>query len=195
MLMIITILSAGCIKNPFATRTGEDPAGTTGTWETPATPEVVLINLLYAYTELNIQNFQLCFSDDFVFSASEDSIEAISEGNGYLFTYWTKDVEVAATENIFSTYTDSSQSLALILSQSSDYPDSIGDSLAVMYRNYIIRIISTDSLGTDTTLIEGLASFSASKTLFNWWSIYMWSELPSSGTETSWADFKAGYRN
>jgi len=195
IVLAIGLLSAGCLKNPFATRDSELPAGTSGTWETPATPEVVLINLLFAYNEKNIQNFQLCLSDQFVFSAPEDSIEAEAQGNGYLFHDWFKDVELATTQNIFSTFSESGRYLDLILSSSTDYPDSLGDTLAVIYRNYILRVVESDSLGVDTTLIEGLAGFGLSQTQFNWWSIDFWQELPSTRSELDWGDFKAEYRN
>lgn len=195
LLSMVFILVSGCLKNPFNSRQSQDPAGSTGTWETPATPEVVLLNLLFAYNEMNIQNYQLCFADDYVFSASQDSIEAEAEGNGYLFRLWDKSVEVSATENMFVHFSVENRSLDLILSQSTDYPDSIGDSLAVLYRDYIIRIIEIDSLQADTVRIEGLVSFSTSRTLFNWWSIYQWNEIPTSGDSYRWADFKAEYRN
>jgi hypothetical protein len=195
IILIAFVIFSGCGKNPFGTRSSEEPAGSTGTWETPATPEVVLLNFLFAYNEMNIQNYQLCFADNYRFSATEDSIQADAEGNGYLFSFWDKSVEVSTTENIFASFDAENKHLDLILSPSTDYPDSIGDSLAVMYRDYILRIIAADSIGTDTTLIEGLASFSASRSLFNWWSIYLWSELPSQGSANSWADFKAEYRN
>jgi hypothetical protein len=194
IILIPTLLLSGCLKNPFATRNSQEPAGSTGTWETPATPEVVLLNLLFAYNEMNIQNYQLCFSDDYVFSASQDSIEAEAEGNGYLFAFWNKSVEVSATENMFTSFAaDDSSSFFLSLNPSSDYPDSIGDSLAVLYREYVIAISTVNQSVPDT--IQGLTSFSVSRSLFNWWSIYLWSEIPTGGSSYRWADFKAEYRN
>ena len=144
---------------------------------------------------MNIQNYQLCFSDEYMFSATQDSIEAEAEGNGYLFAFWDKSVEVSVTEAMFTSFAAENKNLDIILSPSVDYPDSIGDSLAVMYRDYILRIISIDSLQADTSLIEGLASFSAGRTMFNWWSIYRWTEIPTGGSSYRWADFKAEYRN
>lgn len=144
---------------------------------------------------MNIQNYQLCFSDDYRFSSTQDSIEAEGEGNGYLYRFWDKAAEVSSAENMFASFSQDNRTLDLIFSPSGDYPDSIGDSLAVLYRDYIVRIINTDSLNTDTTLIEGSASFSASRSLFNWWSIYLWTMIPGTGSEYNWADFKAEYRN
>lgn len=196
-LIVLTVILGlgGCLKNPVATRDAQDPAGSTGTWDTPATPEQVLINMIYAYNEKNIQNYQLCFANDFIFSATEDSIEAEAQGNGYLFRGWDKSVEVSVTENLFPSFTAEGNSLDMVLSPSSDYPDSIGDSLAVMYREYSLRIVTADSLDADTTIIQGLVSFSSSRNPFNWWSIYFWQEIPFDGTDYSWANLKAEYRN
>ncbi len=194
-LIVLALTFSACIKSPFGTRDSQEPAGSSGTWETPATPEVLILNFLFAYNEMNIQNYQLCFSDDFRFSSTQDSIEAEGEGNGYLYRYWDKAAEVSAAENTFATFAAENRHLDLILSPSTDYPDSIGDSLAVLYRDYIVRIVDIDSLSADTTLIEGLASFSVSRSLFNWWSVYLWKEIPVSGSDYNWADFKAEYRN
>lgn len=195
IFIILAVSVTACLKNPFATRNAQEPAGSSGTWETPATPEVVLVNFMFAISEMNIQNYQLCFSDEFSFSSTQDSIEAEGEGNGYLYRYWDKAAEVSSTENMFASFSAEDRRIDLILSPSTDYPDSIGDSLAVMYRDYIVRIIDVDSLSADTSLIEGLASFSASRSMFNWWSLYLWSVIPVNGSEYNWADLKAEYRN
>jgi len=193
--MIAVLGLGGCLKNPFDTRGAQEPAGSSGTWDTPATPEQVLINMIFAYNEKNIQNYQLCFGNDFIYSATEDSIEAEAQGNGYLFQNWDKSVEISVAENLFASFAAEGNYLDMVLSPSSDYPDSIGDSLAVLYREYSLRIVTTDSLRADTTIIQGLVSFSSSRALFNWWSIYFWQEIPFDGTDYSWANFKAEFRN
>ena len=103
-ILILTAIVTGCLKNPYDTRDSQEPAGTSGTWETPATPEVALTNLIFAYNEKNIQNYQSCLADEFVFSAPEDSIDAEAQGNGFLFRDWNKEVEVSTAEKIFSTF-------------------------------------------------------------------------------------------
>jgi hypothetical protein len=187
------MIYSGCGKNPFTTRNAQEPAGSSGTWETPATPEAVLTNILYAYNEMNIENYQLCFDDNFRFSATEDSIEAAAQGNDYLYHFWDLAVEVSVTQNIFASLEAEHKTMFLTFAMSTDYPDSIGDSLAVIYRNYVITTIVPDSIAADT-VAAGLASFAASRTLFNWWSVYLWSEIPTSGNNPRWADFKAEHR-
>jgi hypothetical protein len=194
ILLLIMLLFAGCLKNPLSTRDAQVPAGTTGTWETPSTPEVVISNLMFAYIEKNIQNYQLCLAENFYYSAYEDSIEAEAQGNGYLFHDWSKEVEVSVTENIFSAFSVTGRHLDLILSSSNDYPDSLGDTLAVLYRNYILRSIIADSLGMDTVRFEGVAAFHLSQSLFSLWSICLWEEMITAQTGYDWGDFKAEFR-
>ena len=194
LLFIILAGITGCLKDPIHTRDGQEPASSTGTWETPAAPEVVVTNLMYAYIEKNIQNYQLCLDEDFIFSTPEDSIEAETQGRGYLYHNWNKEVEVSVTENIFSAFTASGYYLDLTMISSSDYPDSIGDTLAVIYREYTIRMVITDSLSVDTARVEGLAAFHLSQSLFNWWNIYLWTEVLSLQDNYNWGDFKAEYR-
>jgi hypothetical protein len=193
ILLIAVLLIAGCAKNPFGTRDAQRPAGSSGTWETPATPEAVLTNILYAYNEMNIQNYQLCLDDNFRFSATEDSIEAEAQGNGYLYHFWDKQVEVSTTENIFASLEEQHRNIFLTFRESTDYPDSIGDSLAVLYRDYTITTIAPDISAADT-VAAGLVAFATSRTLFNWWSVYLWSEIPSTGDQQHWANYKAEHR-
>ena len=104
-------------------------------------------------------------------------------------------MEIIVTENIFSSFAEEGNSLDLILSFSNDYPDSIGDTLAVIYRDYTLRTIQPDSFQSDTVFFEGTAAFHLSQPSYNLWSIYFWEELISDKSGDSWADFKAEYRN
>lgn len=185
------VLMAGCFKDPLSTRETEDPYGSGGTWETPQAPEVAVNNLLYAYNEKIISNYQLCFSDSFVYSSPEDSIDAVNNGRGDLFIDWNKAVEISVTNNIFSTFTnDSTSNLLLILGISNEYSDQIEDSTAVLYRDYDLVVISSD---TDTTIYSGRSVFHLSEEQLNWWTIYLWEDIPVD-TVDDWGDFKALYR-
>ena len=195
MFILLILPAAGCLKDPVHTRTSQPPAGSSGTWETPAIPEVVLTNLIFAYNEKNIQNYRLCLDDDFIFSDPVDSIDAEAQGFGYLYYDWGWEIEMSVTGNIFTAFTGEHDRLSLIMSPDSDYPDSIGDTLAVLYRDYILRAVKSDTSGSDTTMVEGLAAFHLSQPTFNLWSLFLWEELPSGRAPRSWGSFKAGYRN
>jgi hypothetical protein len=193
-LIIIAFCLGGCLKNPFATRHSEAPAGATGTWETPASPDIAIRNLLYAYNEKVIQNYQSCLGENFMFSAREDSITAEAQGSGYLFYGWNKQVETLTAQNIFSTFGVSGKHMDISFSDSPDNPDSLGDTTAVLYRQYVIRIVVADSLNPDTTVARGIATFHLNQAQFDLWSIYHWEDLPLTPGAYDWGQFKAMYR-
>jgi hypothetical protein len=194
VFMIPFLIVCGCLKNPFATRHSESPAGVTGTWETPASPETAIRNLLYACNEKIVQNYQSCLADDFVFSAPEDSIRAESQGSGYLYYNWDKNTEILTAQNLFSTFGSTGYQLLFSMLESASNPDSIGDTIAVIYREYVIRIIVADSVGIDTTNARGLATFRLNQAQFGFWNIYFWRDLPDTVGGYDWGQLKAMYR-
>jgi hypothetical protein len=184
-----------CSKNPFSTRGTEDPYGSAGTWETPQTPETAVRNLLYAYNEMIISNYELCFSDSFRFSSPEDSIDAVNNGRGDLFADWDKSVEIGTAANLFSTFSSSdSMSLFLTMVPAADYADIIEDTSAVIYRTYDLTLISAREADADTVNAAGLATFELSQEQLNWWTVNLWTDIPANSGQTDWGDIKAEYR-
>jgi hypothetical protein len=196
LITVIGILFLlGCAKSPFSTRDTEPPLGSGGTWETPHSPELVITNLFNAYNERIISNYQLCFSDSFVFSSPEDSIDAVNNGRPDLFIDWGKQTEVSTATNIFTTFSNSdTMKLFLFLFPASDHNDLLEDSLAVIYRNYSVLVIMTHAGVPDTSTASGLATFHLSQEALNWWTIRWWEDLPAHSGALDWADFKAEYR-
>ena len=181
-----------CAKNPLSTRDTEDPYGSAGTWETPQSPGVAVQNLLDAYNEMVISNYELCFSDSFLFSSPEDSIDAVNDGRGYLFADWDKQVEVGVANNIFSTYSATDTlNLLLDLTVAEGYIDIIGDTTAVLFRSYSLVLLTSTA---DTTIAEGLATFHLCQEQLNWWTVYLWEDIPAVSGETDWGDIKGEYR-
>ncbi len=194
MIVVLALFVCGCLKNPFATRHSESPVGVIGTWETPAAPETAIRNLLYACNEKVVQNYQSCLTDNFVFSAPEDSIRAESQGSGTSYYYWDKNTEILTAQNLFSTFSAPGYQLFLSMLESANNPDSIGDTIAVIYRKYVIRMIVGDSIGVDTTIAEGLATFRLNQAQFGLWNIYFWRDLPDTVGGYDWGQLKATYR-
>jgi hypothetical protein len=193
-LMLALSLTA-CAKDPFSTRGTEAPLGTGGTWETPQAPEVVVRNLLFAYNERVISNYELCLSDSFKFSSPEDSIDALNNGRAELYSDWNQQVEIASTSNIFHTFSGSdTMNLFLIMAASPGHGDLLEDSLAILYRNYTITIIEEHAGISDTVTASGQATFHLRQEQLNWWTIYWWEDLPVSTNAMDWGDFKAEYR-
>jgi len=192
-LLIGYLCLSGC-KNPFKTRHSPHPIVSEGTWETPARPEIVIQNLLYAYNEKIIGNFIQCLCDSFVFSAPEDSIDATNQGRVDLFANWDRSVEISITTNVFNTFRQYPDSLDSVLSihATPPVPDEKGDTLAILYRDYELLIFNLKSTSTDT--IKGTATFYMHQTSLNWWSIYFWSDVPAIPGKDDWGDFKAKFR-
>jgi len=188
-------LFLGCLKSPVGLRDSEDPFGATGTWETPQSPEVTVRNLLFAYNEMIISNYQLCFSDSFRFSSPEDSVDAVNDGRPDLFSDWDYNIEISVTNNIFLTYSAlDTLDMFLSLASAEDYSDIIDDTTAVLYRDYDLFLINTGVENPDTSTISGLATFHLRQEQLNWWTIYLWEDIPALSGENDWGDFKALYR-
>ena len=152
-------------------------------------------NLLYAYNEMIISNYELCFSDSFIFSSPEDSIEASNSGLEELFALWDKQSEITVTSNIFSTFSQNDTlSLFLTMSHPSGYPDIIEDTVSILYRDYALAIIVSSSDSSDTLIAEGQAAFYLKPEQLNWWTIYFWKDIPKNSGQYDWGDFKAEYR-
>jgi hypothetical protein len=186
---------AGCAKNPFSTRPTEPPLGASGTWETPQSPEVVIRNLLFAYNEQVISNYETCFSDSFTFSSPEDSIDAVNNGRPDLFADWTRQVEVTSAANIFRSFSGSdTMNLFLILASAPGRNDLLEDSLAIIYRNYTLTLIMIHAGLPETTVVSGLATFHLRQEELNWWTVNWWEDFKAPGALLDWGDFKAEYR-
>ncbi|MBD3232787.1 MAG: hypothetical protein GF315_03580 [candidate division Zixibacteria bacterium] len=195
LLLIFLLFITGC-KNPFSHRSSDDPVGTSGTWDFPAAPEIVISNLLFSYNERNINNFRRCLSDSFMFSAYEDSIEAEQNGEGFLFHGWDVDTEESVTRRIFQAFPAGSDSvqMTLLIDLSSNPIDEIDDSTATLVRTYTLTAVDFTSDVADTLGAEGEATFKMSWSNLEGWSIYLWSDRAAKDVDFNWADFKALFR-
>ncbi|MBD3169217.1 MAG: hypothetical protein GF307_07015 [candidate division Zixibacteria bacterium] len=197
IVLLILIFAAGC-KNPFSTRESEPPIGTSGTWEVPTEPRIVVANLLAAYNERNISNYRRCLSDSFAFSAYEDSVEAEQNGDGSLFYDWDVNVEESVTRRIFQSFPQGSDSsyLSLMIDLSSNEFDEEDDSTAMLIREYTLSFVTNGESTVDTTIAVGEAMFYMSRSSIEGWAIDLWIDRPDpreSGS-ISWADFKVQFR-
>jgi hypothetical protein len=194
-LLLIGNIIWGC-KNPFRTRHSPEPAIREGTWDTPALPEIVIQNLLHSYNEKVIGNFIQCLCDSFAFSAPEDSVDAVAQGREDLFANWDRTAEISVTTNIFNTARQNPDSFdyVLWLHTNLDLPDEVGDTLAVLSRDYELFIFDFKAEPPETTRTQGTATFHMRQTSLNWWNIYFWSDIPAETDKDGWADFKAQFR-
>lgn len=188
IILFIGIFLLEC-KNPFKTRKSPPPKGQVGTWSTPSKPEIGLENLMYSYNEKIIENFNLCLSDTFVFSAPEDSIE-----REYLYSDWDKSIEKMVTANIFNTSRQHPDSIDFFFIDFKTIgKGEITDSTEILFVDYTLKIWRYKP-EEEVIKAEGTSTFHLKETGLNWWSIYFWEDRPKSPGGYNWADFKAEYR-
>ena len=187
------LVFSGC-KNPFKTRSSEAPSGPRGTWNPPTIPETVIQNLYYAYTEKIIDNYIMCFSDSFVFSAPEDSIEAIGLNQPERFWNWNLAVERNVTFGLFNQYASSSKRYVVILDKNPDQPDVKGDTSAILYRDYLIYLYDYDQAEPLVETVRGSSTFHLRQSSYDFWNIYLWEDRPLVTGEYDWAKFKSQFR-
>jgi hypothetical protein len=196
LVCLASILCLSGCKNPFRTRSSPPPVTETeGTWKTPSEPQDVIDNLLNAYNEMVISNFDRCLCDSFRFSAPEDSIAAVQDNREELFADWDRNAEVSVTAKIFSSFRQNPDSMSYVLFFNSTIPtpDDISDSTAVLLRDYEILIFDLKS-DPNQKSAKGTATFHMQQTSLNWWCILFWSDIPAEPGGFDWGDFKAQSR-
>jgi hypothetical protein len=73
--------------------------------------------------------------------------------------------------------------------------DRIEDTIAVLHREYQLSTITgLDKITPDTIRYVGTAAFELVEMGFDLWSIREWRDYHQTTTDTSWADFKNGFR-
>ena len=178
--LIFVFFLLSCV-NPFSPREPEQPSTPSGHYEIPTSPEKLVSNLYWSYSDRNLANFSTVLSDSFAFSASaEDSL-----ANPELFAFWNCSVELDVTGRMFQ-----SGYVYLELSISEDFEDYIGEETANLYREYIL--IVEGSSATSSAPAEGVALFELEKEDNDWWHLVHWTDIPSSSV--SWADVKSEFR-
>jgi hypothetical protein len=188
------IIFWGC-KNPFRIRSSPEPSGPRGTWYPPTTPETVVdLNLKNAYNEKIIDNYILCFSDSFIFSAPEDSQEAIADNRPELFWNWSLSVEKNVTSAIFNFYTSGLKRIILVMEKDPDQSDIKEDTTAILYRKYAVYLYDFEQEEPQIGTFQGISTFYLRESSYEYWNISFWEDRPLVAGEDDWADFKAQFR-
>jgi hypothetical protein len=187
LIILMALLVASCAKNPFSTRESEPPTAKAGTFVTPTTPQIVLENLRFCYSELVIGNFVQSLDSNFVFKF--DFLSGAQTDSG-----WDLRQEVNLTEKMFNDFnaTKGKQSPRVIFIAQPDQPDIILDSTATLVRSY--TVIVADSSGVLLSSYGGIVRFEMIESAFNFWAIRSWSDLHLNLVTHSWAELKNAYR-
>ena len=184
------LILVGC-ADPFSSRSSEPPIGDAGTFIQPVSPQIVLINLQKSYEELIVANFMRCLDSNFVYHYDFAENQATTSD-----TTWALNDEIRVTESIFNSFlADSTKELRLSLQTLEDQLDqSHGDS-AILYRSYIVSVITAaDTQTPDTTVYTGTSTFTMVENQQGLWSIKTWNDHHQATDDLSWADYKYGYR-
>jgi hypothetical protein len=177
-------------ENPFQTRAPESPERVQGTFVLPYSPGIVFINLRSALAELNVVNYERCFSDS---TRSDRQFRFIPEAtvantNPGLFLRWgvREERDVFArmlnplpVDSTFSLRLDSLQSVVTV------------DSAIFFQRYELIARHKRQASGVPRK-VSGEARFWLSRDQFGDWSIYRWADF-SSGSGFTWSTLKAEF--
>jgi hypothetical protein len=187
LIAALSVLLAGCAKNPFAARESDDPITPAGTFVPPTSPQIVLENLKLAYSELVIGNLMQTIDSNFVFRF--DYIAGVIAD-----TTWGFTAEVNLTENLFNDIllSEGARVLSVELEPRSGQDDIVLDTAATLIRGYMVSI--SDSLGNDLERYEGVAEFELIESSFNYWTLLVWDDYHLETDSKSWADLKSSYR-
>ena len=186
-LLIVSILFLMGCGNPFSIRDAEAPANPSSNWTPPHSADEVLINLINAIEERNIENYMRCLIDssnsDAVFRFDPDPILAVEYAS--VFADWDVQKEKAIMNLAFSSVPADSLSKLVFTEDIKEIstPDSV-----VFIKKYRLELHHTDvSLPIE---YEGQVEFWLSEDQQGWWAIYRWIDNSVSGYRP-WSYLKA----
>jgi len=179
----------GC-ENPFQTRAPEPPQRVQGTFILPHSPGIVFANLRNALAELNVVNYERCFSDSMHAGRPFRFIPeaAVANTNPGLFARWgLKDErdyfarmrDPLPADSTFSLRLDSLQTVVT------------GDSAIFLQRYELVARHQRQTSGVPRQ-VSGEGRFWLSRDQFGDWSIYRWADF-SSGSAFTWSTLKAAF--
>ncbi len=170
MVAVLILLFTGC-GNPFSIRNAEPPANPSSNWTPPHSADDVLVNLIGAIKERNIENYMRCLIDSSnssaVFRFDPDPILAVQYAS--VFADWNDQKEKAIMNLAFSKVPQDSLSTLVFTEDIEEInaPDSV-----VFIKKYRLELHHTDaSLPTE---YEGQVEFWLSEDRQGWWAIYRW---------------------
>jgi hypothetical protein len=180
--IVIWLMMWGCGKDPFSTRSFEDPLSTGGTYTDPVSADLAVTNLFFAYNERNLSNVTRGLAEDFIFA-----FDYLNIGQPGGTTEWTETEEARVTDNIFRAMD------TVILNWAVSQTDIEDDSSAIYYRAYDILVVTATS-PPETTSYSGESVFYLNVTEAARWEINRWEDRHGTGEQFSWADLKSRYR-
>lgn len=184
-ILILILLLAGC--DLFVTRDAEPPDQSRSNFRQAIEPEIVIENMVNAFTDKNVQNYLSCFVDSsfiqrkFVFSPSGEVLSQYP----FLGTDWNLNDEQQYFNGIVSRISDE---LPVTLTFSDTSLSRIGDS--VFYSaSYFLNVPHAES---EPTNYQGNLQFRMVNDSRAVWVIYYWQDNKSPDLP-SWSELKGSF--
>jgi hypothetical protein len=177
---LLTALFGGC--DLFRTRDAAPPTSGRSSWETPLTPEAVLINLAAAMREHNVEDYRRSLdSRNFRFEA-----DAVALSQDPALADWGYDEESSHVTSLMSNGTlPADSALTLILLNLDTTP--LGDS-ALITTTY--DLTAGLALAGAPRHLAGTAEFVLGMGSEGYWQIRRWRDARTEGQST-WSDLKS----
>jgi hypothetical protein len=188
----ILILSC-CFANAcglFETRTPEKPTTGSSTFIPPTTPDVVLMNLRSAVSEMNTENYMRCLVDTMNSPQRFQFIPAAAAAGRYptIFAGWSLQSERSYFSSLKAIATDRGTS-SLQLAGSFSL---IGADSAIYNGDYTLTI--PHGLTGVTETVRGNVQFTLALNRSSFWNITAWTDTPVAN-EVSWSEWKGRFAN
>lgn len=185
-LIIMAGLAASCAKDPFSTRRPNRPTGEQGTYKTPVDPQIALdTNLYYAMIERNAGHYSQTLADTFIYT-----FDFVLIGPPDSALRWDRIEEDRIARNLFAGVT----ALDLTWAPTAGRSDRLEDSIATLYRSYVIDASMSSPGDSTVSVFKGDLTVLLSRNSQGLWWIVRWDDLHLEDGSPSWADLKSRFR-
>jgi hypothetical protein len=187
-VLFLCCLVSAC--NLFETRTPEKPTTGSSKFIPPTSPDIVLMNLQSAVSDLNTENYMRCLVDTLNASQRFQFVPTTVAAGRYptVFAAWSLQSERSYFSSIRVLATGATQS-GLLFNGSFTV---IASDSAVYNGDYTLTIPHGVTGVSET--VRGNVQFTLSLNRNSFWNISRWVDNPISG-EASWSEWKGRFAN
>jgi hypothetical protein len=186
--LFLCLFVAAC--SLFETREPQKPTTGSSKFVPPTSPDLVLLNLQSAVSEMNTENYLRCLVDTLNSDRHFQFIPTTAAAGRYptVFANWTLQSERSYFSSLKALTTGASQSSLLF---SGSFTLIASDS--ALYNGDYTLTIPHGMTGIAET-VHGNVQFTLSLNKNSFWNITSWSDTPVS-SETSWSEWKGRFAN
>lgn len=188
LILFVIFGASGC--GLFDSRDVEPPIIPRSNFIPPTSPEIVVMNLVSAITEKDLNNYMQCFVDSNYSPKKFFYVADITSQVQYpIFHFWNLSFEYSYFINLLSlTNTSASSNLFLSNLNYNGATDSV-----VFDADYLLRFDHQKPGVAKTS--KGKLRFVVSSDSRSLWSINRWIDYKENDTDTTWSVIKANFSN